>query len=82
MPLRSLRSRHLVIASWGCPVLSPEVHSEIRGDAAMKTLIKVLLPLGILAMTGCVFVPARPYHPYYGPRVGVYAPAPVVVVRP
>jgi hypothetical protein len=52
----------------------------------MKSLLKIFLPLGILAMTGCVFVPARPYHPYYGqyygPRVGVYAPAPVVVVRP
>jgi len=48
----------------------------------MKSLAKILIPLGILAMTGCVFVPARPYHPYYGPRVGFVAPAPVVIVRP
>jgi hypothetical protein len=34
-------------------------------------------------MTGCVVVPAGYYrHGYYGPRVAVVAPAPVVVVRP
>ena len=50
----------------------------------MKTLIKILIPLGILSMAGCVVVPGRPYHPYYGygPRVGFVAPAPVVIVRP
>jgi len=48
----------------------------------MKTLIKVLIPLGILGLAGCVVVPGRPYHPYYGPRVGFVAPAPVVIVRP
>jgi hypothetical protein len=47
----------------------------------MKTLIKLMIPLLVVASAGCVFVPARPYHPYYGPRV-VVAPPPVVVVRP
>jgi len=36
-----------------------------------------------IAMTGCVVAPAGYYHRgYYGPRVAVVAPAPVVVVRP
>jgi hypothetical protein len=48
----------------------------------MKTLSKILIPLALVALSGCVVVPARPYHPYaYGPRL-VVAPAPVVVVRP
>jgi hypothetical protein len=35
------------------------------------------------AMTGCVVAPAGYYHRgYYGPRVAVIAPAPVVVIRP
>ncbi len=56
----------------------------------MKNLFKVLIPLGFIAMTGCVVAPApgyyRPYgyyhRAYYGPGVAVVAPAPVVVVRP
>jgi hypothetical protein len=50
----------------------------------MQTLIKLLIPLSFLAMTGCVVAPAGYYHRgyYYGPRVAVVAPAPVVVVRP
>jgi len=49
----------------------------------MRTLIKMMIPLLVVASAGCVFVPARLYHAYYGygPRV-VVAPAPVVVVRP
>jgi hypothetical protein len=45
----------------------------------------MLISLSILtaAMTGCVVAPAGYYHRgYYGPRVAVVAPAPVVVVRP
>jgi len=51
----------------------------------MKKLFKLLIPLSLLstAMAGCVVVPAGYYHRgYYGPRVAVVAPAPVVVVRP
>ena len=50
----------------------------------MSRLYKNLISLGIIAinLTGCVVVPAGRYHPgYYGPRVAVVAPAPVVVVR-
>ena len=51
----------------------------------MIRLSKILISLSIIAisMTGCVVVPAGYYHRgYYGPRVAVVAPAPVVVVRP
>ena len=52
----------------------------------MRKLFKSLIALSILtaAMTGCVVAPAGYYHRgyYYGPRVAVVAPAPVVVVRP
>jgi hypothetical protein len=52
----------------------------------MKGLLKKLISLGILAaaMTGCVVAPPGYYHRgyYYGPRVAVVAPAPVIVVRP
>jgi hypothetical protein len=51
----------------------------------MKSLGKLLIPLGLMAMAlaGCVVAPAGYYHRgYYGPRVAIVAPAPVVVVRP
>jgi hypothetical protein len=51
----------------------------------MKRLFKPLIPLGLaaVAMTGCVVAPAGYYHRgYYGPRIAVIAPAPVVVLRP
>ncbi len=52
----------------------------------MKALLKTLISFSIMAavMTGCVVAPAGYYHRpyYYGPRVAVVAPAPVVVVRP
>ncbi len=58
----------------------------------MKSLVKLLIPLGLVAVTmaGCVVAPVgyhRGYYHgyyggYYGPGVAVVAPAPVVVVRP
>jgi hypothetical protein len=50
----------------------------------MKRLIMLLIPVGILAMSGCVVAPYGYHHRgyYYGPRVAVVAPVPVVVVRP
>ena len=52
----------------------------------MNRLFKILIPLGFIAMSGCVVAPYgyhRGYYgpAYYGPRV-VVAPAPVLVVRP
>ncbi len=51
----------------------------------MHKLIKLLIPLSLMAVTmsGCVVAPAGYYHRgYYGPRVAVIAPAPVLVIRP
>ena len=51
----------------------------------MKKLLKLLIPLSLLStiMAGCVVAPVGYYHRgYYGPRVAVVAPAPVLVVRP
>jgi hypothetical protein len=54
----------------------------------MKTLFKLLIPLTIVAVSGCVVAPYgygyhRGYYGYYGgPRVAIVAPAPVLVVRP
>jgi hypothetical protein len=51
----------------------------------MRRLLKLLIPLSLMAtvMSGCVVAPAGYYHRgYYGPRVAVVAPVPVVVVRP
>jgi hypothetical protein len=50
----------------------------------MQNLLKVLISLGLLAMSGCVVAPYGYYrHPYWGgPGVAVVAPAPAVIVRP
>jgi len=49
----------------------------------MRRLVKLLIPISIIAMSGCVVAPYGYYHRgYYGPRVAVVAPAPVVIVRP
>jgi len=48
----------------------------------MIRLLKLLIPLSFIAMSGCVVAPYGYYRGYYGPRVAVVAPAPVVVVRP
>lgn len=52
----------------------------------MQSLIKLLIPMSIIAISGCVVAPygyTRGYYRYYygGPRVVVAAPAPVVIVR-
>ena len=51
----------------------------------MKKVSKLLIPFSLMlaALSGCVVAPVGYYHRgYYGPRVAVVAPAPVVVVRP
>ena len=48
----------------------------------MLRLFKLLIPISIIAMSGCVVAPYGYHRGYYGPRVAVVAPAPVVVVRP
>ena len=48
----------------------------------MKMLIKLLIPMGIVTMTGCVVAPYGYHRGYYGPRVGVLVPAPLVVAPP
>ena len=48
----------------------------------MKTLIKLLIPIGIMTMTGCVIAPYGYYRGYYGPRVGVSVPAPTTLAPP
>jgi hypothetical protein len=48
----------------------------------MSRLFKLLIPISIIAMSGCVVAPYGYHRGYYGPRVAVIAPAPVVVLRP
>jgi hypothetical protein len=48
----------------------------------MRILLKLLIPISIIAMSGCVVAPYGYHRGYYGPRVAIVAPAPVVVVRP
>jgi hypothetical protein len=49
----------------------------------MPRLVKLLIPISIIAMSGCVVAPYGYYHRgYYGPRAAVVVPAPVAVVRP
>ena len=48
----------------------------------MRRLFKLLIPISIIAMSGCVVAPYGYHRGYYGPRVAVVAPAPVVVVQP
>jgi hypothetical protein len=48
----------------------------------MRSLVKLLIPISIIAMSGCVVAPYGYHRGYYGPRVAVIAPAPVLVVRP
>jgi hypothetical protein len=48
----------------------------------MNKYIKLLIPIVIVAMSGCVVAPYGYHRGYYGPHVAVIAPAPVVIVRP
>jgi hypothetical protein len=50
-------------------------------EDVMRTLFKLLIPMSIVAMSGCVVAPYGYHRGYYAP-VAVVAPAPVVVVRP
>jgi len=47
----------------------------------MKRLFKLLIPLSLMAMAGCVVAPYGYHRGYYGPRVAIVAPAPVLVIR-
>jgi hypothetical protein len=47
----------------------------------MKRLMVLLIPLSVMAMSGCVVAPYGYHRGWYGPRVAVVAPAPVLVVR-
>jgi hypothetical protein len=75
---------HPVIPCCGAALFSSEAQNF--EERVMKSLAKLLIPLSLIAaaMSGCVVAPAGYYHRgyYYGPRVAVVAPAPVVVVRP
>ena len=51
-------------------------------EDAMRKLFMLLIPMSIIALSGCVVAPYGYHRGYYGPRVAVVAPAPVVVVRP
>jgi hypothetical protein len=49
----------------------------------MQRLFMLLIPFSFLGLTGCVVAPYGAPRPYwYGPRVAVVTPVPVVVVRP
>ena len=48
----------------------------------MKFLAKLLIPLSIVLVSGCVVAPYGYHRGYYGPRAVVLRPAPVLVVRP
>ena len=50
----------------------------------MKAIFKLLIPIGLLAMSGCVVAPYGYHRGYYGPSVAVapvYVGPPAVVVR-
>jgi hypothetical protein len=47
----------------------------------MKRLVMLLIPLSFIALSGCVVAPYGYHRGWYGPRVAVVAPAPVLVVR-
>jgi hypothetical protein len=55
---------------------------ERQLEDAMRKLFMLLIPMSIVALSGCVVAPYGYHRGYYGPRVAVVAPVPVVVVRP
>jgi hypothetical protein len=48
----------------------------------MGRLLKLLIPISLMAMSGCVVTPYGYHRHYYGPHVAIVAPAPVLVLRP
>jgi hypothetical protein len=79
----SLSIVHAVIPGRAVALFS--IGRKILRRTLMKKLFKLLIPLSLLSaiMTGCVVAPAGYYHRgYYGPRVAVVAPAPIMVIRP
>lgn len=50
----------------------------------MQTAFKTLISLSLVtaALAGCVIAPVGWHRGYYGPRVAVVAPLPLVLVRP
>jgi hypothetical protein len=79
---RTLSFVHPVIVTSRVRVHLPEEVQIVQEDV-MRTLLKLLIPVSIIALGGCVVAPPYGYYRgYYGPRVAVVAPAPVVVVRP
>jgi len=71
---------HPVIASWRLALTYLRVENLL--EDVMRRLFKLLIPISIIAMSGCVVAPYGYHRGYYGPAVAVVAPAPVVVVRP
>jgi hypothetical protein len=78
-----LKLVHQVIRCRGVALFPKETQNTFW-RTIMNRLVKLLIPLSLMtaAMTGCVVVPGGWHRGYYGPRVAVVAPAPVVVVRP
>jgi hypothetical protein len=79
---RTLTIIHAVIHAAALRVVFPESYKFPGG--CMKTLFKLLIPISLFAMSGCVVAPYGYHRGYWygGPRVAVVAPAPVIVVRP
>lgn len=53
----------------------------------MKTILKLMIPVGLALLAGCVIIPVGPPRPYYraayyGPELRVVAPVPYIAFRP
>jgi hypothetical protein len=78
---RTLRIVHAVIGRRLSALF--RMGAEFLRREGMKRLLMLMIPIGLLTMSGCVVAPYGYYHRgYYGPRIAVVAPLPVVVVRP
>jgi hypothetical protein len=78
--VRALRFIHPVISLPAAALTYLRV--KFFKEDAMRKLFMLLIPMSIVALSGCVVAPYGYHRGYYGPRVAVVAPAPVVVVRP
>jgi hypothetical protein len=74
----ALRFIHAVIAPQAAAF---DYLRETLTEDVMRRLYMLLIPMAIIAMSGCVVAPYGYHRGYYGPRVAIVAPAPVVVVR-